>query len=163
MHNNNYQVSIQQGVLMQLSQQSLESPPSPTRDLINNSFPHENHPYRTLEREINDLARSDDVVLEIVSGNSPYSSQELEGFIGTVHGIGAANMATVTNASIDIAFSRGLIHHVGSIDCYYSTLFRILRPSGVYVFLTPNYWGFEQIMSRVIPKHLKYRLMDPTW
>lgn len=145
---------------MQLSQDPLRNRPPTNREPINSWFPDENHPCRILERSINDVAKSDDLVLEIGCKYSDPPIPELKGLVGSVSSIDVADIADVTNASINIAFSRCVIQHVSDTDRYYSELFRALRPGGVYLFLTPNFWGYESMMSRIIPSRTDQPIKD---
>ena len=135
---------------MQLSNDSLGDPSSTMSALINSWFPDESHPCCKFARSISDMARSDDAVLEISSGSSSASFRKLPGFVGAVRGVDITNMASLANASIDIAFCRYMVQPAGAINRYYSEVFRTLRPGGIYVFLTPNFWGYEQMISRFI-------------
>ena len=135
---------------MQLSNDSLESPSSTRPALINSWFPDESHPCCRFERSISDMARSDDAVLEISSGSSSASFCKLPSFVGAVRGVDMTNMASLANASIDIAFCRYMVQPAGAMNRYYSEVFRTLRPGGIYVFLAPHYWGYKQMISRFI-------------
>jgi ubiquinone/menaquinone biosynthesis C-methylase UbiE len=53
--------------------------------------------------------------------------------------------------SFDLVFSRYVLEHVGNPAELLHEVYRILRPGGMFVFLTPNKWHYVAIASRCTP------------
>jgi SAM-dependent methyltransferase len=153
---------------MHSSKTFLGRQPPNVQDLINSWFPPASHPYRSLERQVQDLIKPDDVVLEIGCGRTAPLLRKFKGTAGTLMGIDlvdftiddpdiqllnndVADMKDIADGCIDFAFSRSVIEHVSDIDRCYAEIYRILKPGGTYLFLTPNFWDYGSLISYLTP------------
>lgn len=157
----------------------LEGRPPIVQDLIASWFPPASHPYRILERRVQDHAGPDDIVLEIGCGRTAPLLRKLKGMVGALKGIDlvdftiddpdiqllnndVADMKDIADASIDFAFSRSVMEHVGNINHCYAELYRILKPGGIYLFLTPNFWDYGALISYLVPNRFHQTIVGRT-
>ena len=162
---------------MRQPQTALGSRQLDVQELINDWFPPAGHPYRILERQVLDHAGSDDVVLEIGCGRTAPLLRKLKGTIGSLRGVDlvdftiddpdielinndVADMKDIADADVDFAFSRSVMEHVGNIDRCYAELYRILKPGGIYLFLTPNFWDYGSLISCLIPNRFHQQIVS---
>lgn len=161
---------------MQLSQESLGSYAPDVRGHINTWFPFKNHPHHVLEHCINNIIKHDDTVLEIGCGRFAPLLRRLKGTVKALRGIDlvdfavddpdiqllnedVTNMEGIANHSIDVAYSQHVMEHISDIDLCYSELFRTLKPGGLYVFVTPNYWISSSSISHMLPDRWRRTIM----
>ena len=136
--------------------------------IIDKHLPAHRHPFRSFEDELTKEIRPTDIVLEIGCGRTApllvkFKARaqkligiELEPFVITDRDLHLLNcsvsaMPGVPNASVDIAYSRGVMEHVADIDGAYAEISRVLRPGGVYHFLTPNLWDYSTLIANIVP------------
>lgn len=55
------------------------------------------------------------------------------------------------DAEFDVVFSRYVLEHVSNPSKFLSEVYRVLKPGGSFVFLTPNKWHYAAIASRCTP------------
>lgn len=147
--------------------------------LIDRYFPASSHPYRILEREIEKHLHPGAVVLEIGCGRSapvlsmfrnrgakligidvvPFDLKDPE--IGLVS-CSVTSMTPIESESISVAFSRSVMEHVEDVNQAYSEIKRVLKPGGVYIFLTPNFWDYGSLLSSVVPNFLHGKIVKLT-
>jgi SAM-dependent methyltransferase len=164
------------GVFMHTADKSWRPRPASVQDLINSWFPPATHPYRILERSLLAHAGPNDIVLEIGCGRSAPLLKTLRGRVGSLIGIDLvdftieepdirlfnndiADMKDIADGSVDFAFSRSVMEHVREIDRCYAELHRILKPGGLYVFLTPNFWDYGSLISHFTPNRFHQRIV----
>ncbi len=61
------------------------------------------------------------------------------------------------DASFDLVVAKWVIEHLEKPEQDFSECFRVLKPGGFFIFLTPNAWGPFTWLSRVVPHPLKQR------
>ena len=66
----------------------------------------------------------------------------------------------IEDAVADIVLSRYVLEHVQDPDSFLREVRRILKPQGVFIFLTPNFWTPVMLASHAIPHRLKKPLVD---
>lgn len=127
----------------------------------------QDHPYRIFEREVERLLRSEHTLLDAGCGRE---APVLSGFRGRARrliGVDLVQFQAVkegvellnsdlgniplAEASVDLVMSRSVMEHVGDPASVYCEIFRILKPRGHFVFLTPNFWDYASIIATVIP------------
>lgn len=134
-------------------------------------FPAESHPYRKLEAAIDAsvaAAGSDCTVLDIGCGRGAPMLARYRGRAGKLIGIdvidftaeaddldlrahSVSDMASIPDASIDVAYSRAVMEHIEDADGAWREISRVLKPGGVHIFLTPNLWDYGSIVSFLVP------------
>ncbi len=65
-----------------------------------------------------------------------------------------------TNKSFDLITANMVFEHLRDPEIQLSEIYRILKPGGVLIFHTPNILGYTTIMSRILPKFLKSKLIN---
>jgi len=146
---------------------------------INYFFPPETHPYRALERAIDAAVGSDSVVLDVGCGHGAPNLQRLKGRAGRLYGIdlvdfdaqsddmvllneSISDLKSFADNSIDLAYSRSVMEHVADIENAYKELYRVLRPGGIYVFLTPNRYDYASIIATLVPNRFHAKVVKLT-
>lgn len=54
--------------------------------------------------------------------------------------------------TFDVVFSRYVLEHVGNPSEFLGEIWRVLRPGGSFLFLTPNKWHYVSMASSLTPK-----------
>ncbi|MGD9507056.1 MAG: class I SAM-dependent methyltransferase [Geminicoccaceae bacterium] len=146
----------------------MPTPFSPVQNQINAYFPPSTHPYRLFECSIHRLVDRHTNVLDIGCGRTAPVLRTLIGKAGRLQGIDCVDfaleqpglelirnsfeqMGDIDDNSVDLAYSRSVMEHVQDVDRAFSELYRVLKPGGVYLFLTPNAWDYATILSRAVP------------
>jgi SAM-dependent methyltransferase len=144
--------------------------------IIDREFPSHTHPYRILERTILEYIGPDAAVLDIGCGRQAPNLMKLKGRARTLIGIdtvdfevsapdlallneSAFDMTSIASGTVDVAYSRSVMEHLDTVDAAYAEIHRVLKPSGKYIFLTPNFWDYTSLISYVIPNFLHGKLM----
>ena len=61
--------------------------------------------------------------------------------------------------AFDLVTANMVMEHLDSPDVQYREVFRILKPGGLFVFHTPNAYGYTTISARMIPEAMKAGLI----
>jgi SAM-dependent methyltransferase len=143
-----------------------------TEKLRRRYFGDSPHPYRTLEQELARRIRPDDVLLDAGCGRDAEILSRFTSNVKTAIGIDVVTFVPgnrsqkirLVNAdleqialrreSVDCAISRSVLEHVKNPSQVYNELYRILKPGGRFIFLTPNLWDYGAIASKLIPNSL---------
>ena len=152
---------------------------TPVEDQHRAWFPSENHPNQLLEAEVNRRVRADSAVLDIGCGRTAPNLRKLIGKAGELYGIDVIDftvadpditllkndigaMADIPDASIDIAYSRAVMEHIDNPDAAFAELARVLKPGGVYIFVTPSVYDYGSIIARIVPNRFHARIVAAT-
>lgn len=136
--------------------------------LIDRHFPPPTHPYRIFERTIVDHLESSHTVLDIGCGRRAPNLMKLKGRAKSLIGLdmvdfeiedpelvllsgSACQMSSIERDSIDLAYSRSVMEHIDDVGSAFSEIFRVLRPDGRYIFLTPNFWDYASLIAYAVP------------
>lgn len=143
-------------------------PWSPVQEQINRFFPPAGHPYRTLEKKIEQYLPQNASILDIGCGRTAPNLQRLKGRADRLTGIDlvefsvqdedielfnsdVCEMSPISKESIDLAYSRSVMEHLQFADLAYAEIFRVLKDGGLYIFLTPNIYDYAAIISALTP------------
>ena len=66
----------------------------------------------------------------------------------------------VEDETVDIVLSRHVLEHIGSPVIFFRELARVIKPSGRFVFMTPNQWSPFVVASRLLPYRLKRTITE---
>lgn len=72
---------------------------------------------------------------------------------------GVINALPFREGAFDLVTANMVVEHLDSPDVQYREIFRTLKPGGVFIFHTPNAYGYTTISARVIPEGLKASLI----
>ncbi|MFT4582898.1 MAG: SAM-dependent methyltransferase [Gammaproteobacteria bacterium] len=152
------------------------TPFSPIQDQINQYFPPATHPYRLLERVVEERLTPTSAVLDIGCGREAPVLAAMRGKAGRLCGIDlveftysgddielypndVGNIESLADNSIDLAYSRSVMEHVPDAQAAFSEIGRVLKPSAQYVFLTPNKYDYVSIIANIVPNKYHGRIV----
>ena len=144
--------------------------------IIDRHFPSRTHPYRIFEETIVHHLQPSYTVLDIGCGRRAPSLVKLKGRAKSLIGLDMVDfeikepdlvlltgsiceMNGIGPNSIDLAYSRSVMEHIEDAESAFSEIFRILKPKGRYIFLTPNFWDYASLMAYVIPNRLHAKIV----
>jgi ubiquinone/menaquinone biosynthesis C-methylase UbiE len=142
----------------------------PAEPLISRFFPHESHPYRRLERTVIAHCTPQTVLLDAGCGRSAERLIRLSKHAGRSIGVDIVHFTPeaarnvnielvqagleslpLQDASIDLAYSVSVMEHLREPEAVYREIYRVLRPGGRFLFLTPNFWDYASLAAKIIP------------
>ena len=140
-------------------------------------FPSETHPNQILEAEVEARVRPDSAVLDIGCGRTAPNLRKLIGKAKTLYGIDVIDFTTehpemalfkndvgamtdIPDESIDIAYSRAVMEHIDNPDEAFAELARVLKPGGVYIFVTPSVYDYGSIIARIVPNRFHGKIVN---
>lgn len=143
---------------------------------IDHFFPNDSHPYRILDRRVAAEAGPDRRILEIGCGRTAPCLVKLRGKAAALYGIDlvdfavesddlvlskedVADMGSIPSGHIDVAYSRSVMEHVEQVEAAYREIFRVLKPGGKYIFLTPNRYDYASIIASLVPNRFHSRIV----
>jgi SAM-dependent methyltransferase len=68
----------------------------------------------------------------------------------------------VESGSVDIVISRAVMEHLRDPLAVYREFYRVLRPGGTLIFLTPNLWDYASLIAKVVPNRLHPAIVAKT-
>ncbi len=127
---------------------------------------YEEHPYRLLERRLQQLAKPGMTILDAGCGHTAPNLQMLRASGAKLIGVdlvpldpqegmelivGDLGHIPLTDGSVDLMYSRSVMEHVVDPDAVYGEAARLLKPGGRWIFLTANRWDYVSLVSRLTP------------
>ena len=127
------------------------------------------HPYRTLEREVERHLRRDHVLLDAGCGRGAPVLLKFRDQARRLIGVDVvdfdelpgvellkADLAGIplAPASVDLVMSRSVMEHVIDPQAVYREIFRVLKPGGCFIFLTANLWDYASLIAKLVPNRL---------
>ena len=141
-------------------------------------FRQEDHPYRIFEREIDALLRPEHVLLDAGCGRTApvlakYKGRaarligaDLVDFDASVEGteLYKCDLADLPldSASVDVITARSVMEHVTDPHAVYREMHRVLKPSGVFLFLTGNLWDYATLVAMLVPNRFHPWIVSKT-
>ena len=149
---------------------------SPVSEQMSASFPPEAHPYRHLERCIEKHLFTGAAVLDIGCGRTAPNLTSLLDRGMVLYGVDLVDcsvtderlhlfkndvcaMIDIPSGSIDIAYSRAVMEHIADPVSAYREIHRVLKPGGVYIFLTPSIYDYGSIIATLVPNRLHPKIV----
>jgi SAM-dependent methyltransferase len=133
-------------------------------------FGNDEHPYRTLELEVGRSLRPEHALLDAGCGRGApvlikYRGKarrligvDLVEFDAPVDGVELLNndlgRIDIEDAAVDIVMCRSVMEHIENPDAVYREIYRILKPGGLFIFLTANLWDYAALIAKVVPNRL---------
>jgi SAM-dependent methyltransferase len=135
--------------------------------LLERYFDDQDHPYRILEREVAARLRPDHALLDAGCGRTAPvlasyrgKAQRLIGvdlvdFEGAAPGLELINSdlgrIPIDDGCIDVVMCRSVMEHIERPAEVYAEMFRVLKPGGVFIFLTANLWDYTALIAKAVP------------
>jgi SAM-dependent methyltransferase len=135
--------------------------------LLERYFGSDEHPYRTLELEVARHLQREHVLLDAGCGRGApvllkYRGRarrligvDLVEFEAPVNGVELLNndlgRIAIGNGTVDIIMCRSVMEHIENPDAVYREMFRILKPGGLFIFLTANLGDYAALVAKVVP------------
>lgn len=131
-----------------------------------------------LTKLVDENVRNGATVLDAGCGHGNYVIDELRKRFGRCVGIDASHEATTKNscldevvignleampfaeASFDLVVSLWVLEHVSRPDAVFQEIHRVLKPGGIFAFVTPNRASALILLRRLMPKHLAEKLVE---
>jgi SAM-dependent methyltransferase len=144
--------------------------------IIDRHFPSRTHPYRLFEQTIIHHLEPSYTVLDLGCGRKAPILTKLKGRAKLLIGLdmvdfeieepdlilltgSACEMRGIERNSIDLAYSRSVMEHIEDTETAFSEIFRVLKPAGRYIFLTPNFWDYASLIAYLMPIRLHAKIV----
>jgi len=130
-------------------------------------FGHLEHPYRTLEREVERRLRPEYTLLDAGCGRTAPLLVKFRGkarrlvgvdlveFDRSIAGIellhNDVGRIALEDTCVDLVMSRSVLEHLEKPHEVYAEIGRVLKPGGHFIFLTANFWDYASLVARLIP------------
>jgi len=156
----------------------LVTPFSSVEEQMERLFPPETHPFRHLERAIEQWLSPTSNILDVGCGRRApvlrrfvgraaklygvdvveFSNPAPEGLILLNHDV--CQMDEIQDGIIDLAYSKAVMEHVAEPVRACVEINRILKPGGVYIFITPSIYDYGSIIASVVPNSLHPKIVN---
>jgi ubiquinone/menaquinone biosynthesis C-methylase UbiE len=138
------------------------------------------HPYRIYESKISDLLKPNSVILDAGCGRCFPTLRKFAGVSKHLFGLDIcgfdggykshmvnlinANLTEVAfkNGTFDLVISRSVLEHIENPTKVCEEIYRVLKPGGQYIFLTPNLFDYGTILARIIPNRFHPKIVRVT-
>lgn len=138
------------------------------------------HPYRMYEKTIRDFLRPESVILDAGCGREASGLRKLNAFTRLAVGVDLCELSAIEansniklirgdlldlslkNESVDIVTSRSVLEHIKNPESVYGEIYRVLKPGGYFIFLTPNLFDYGSLLSLLVPNRLHPSLVRIT-
>jgi len=128
------------------------------------------HPYRLFENEVRRHLLPEPTLLDAGCGRTAPVLRTFNGSARRLIGIDLVEFrhdvpgvelhrtdlgrTGLESDSIDVVMSRSVMEHVADPASVYAEMYRVLRPGGHFIFLTPNLWDYASIIAKLVPNRL---------
>lgn len=150
---------------------------TPVEDQRRAWFPSEDHPNQILEAAVEARVNPHSAVLDIGCGRTAPNLSKLVGRAGALYGIDVidftvdhpemrlfkndvGDMRDIPDNAIDIAYSRAVMEHIDNPDEAFAQIARVLKPGGVYIFVTPSIYDYGSIIARIVPNRFHGKIVN---
>ncbi len=140
-------------------------------------FPAETHPNQVLLAEVERRLKPTSTVLDIGCGRTAPMLTALRGKARALVGIdlvdftaketdldlyqnNIGDMRDIADSSIDIAYSRAVMEHINNPDEAFAEIARVLKPQGVYIFVTPSIHDYGTLIARLVPNRFHGKIVS---
>jgi ubiquinone/menaquinone biosynthesis C-methylase UbiE len=134
---------------------------------LKDRFFGENHPYSHFETEVDALINPASTLLDAGCGRTAPVLRKYRGRAGRLIGVDVVDFRDsvdgielhrsdlgampLDDACVDVAMARSVMEHVNDPARVYAEMYRVLKPGGHFVFLTPNLWDYGSLIAKAIP------------
>jgi SAM-dependent methyltransferase len=130
-------------------------------------FPSTDHPYQIFARTIDARVVPDTTMLDAGCGRTAPLLRNYLGRAKRLIGVDVGEFAEVPSGiellrtelshinlpsnSVDLVVSRSVMEHLAQPEEVYAEIYRLLKPGGRFILLTPNFWDYGSLVARVVP------------
>ena len=130
-------------------------------------FGSDEHPYRALEREVDAWLHPTSTLLDAGCGYTAPVLTKYRNKAGRLIGVDVvafdtavagvelinSNLARIPieDACVDIVMCRSVMEHIEDPAAVYREIHRVLKPGGVFIFLTANLWDYASLVAKLVP------------
>jgi SAM-dependent methyltransferase len=143
-------------------------------------YGNNDHPYRVYETTVKKHLNSHSVLLDAGCGREAGVLRKLIPFCEMSIGIDISSLSkqsrnepihfivsdlenkALRDESIDIVVSRSVLEHIEDPLRVYQEIYRVLRPQGYFIFLTPNSYDYASLFARLIPNRFHAKIVRIT-
>jgi ubiquinone/menaquinone biosynthesis C-methylase UbiE len=138
----------------------------------------EDHPYRIFEQEVQRHLRPDHTLLDAGCGRTAPVLAKYKGKASRLIGVELVDFDTavqglelyksdlgaipIQDNCVDVMMARSVMEHVTDPAQVYGEAYRVLKPGGVFVFLTANLWDYASIIAKLIPNRFHPWIVSKT-
>jgi SAM-dependent methyltransferase len=130
------------------------------------------HPYRMYEKTIRDYLKPESVILDAGCGREASVLRKLNVSTRLAVGVDLCELPAMEphsnvklirgdvvdlglkSKSVDIVASRSVLEHIKEPEFVYREVYRVLKPGGHFIFLTPNLFDYGSLLSLMVPNRL---------
>jgi SAM-dependent methyltransferase len=138
------------------------------------------HPYRSFEKRIVSLIQPQYVVVDAGCGRYGETIRSISQYARIAIGLDLSAFSSdlvnspvrllrndltniaLADKSVDLVFSRSVFEHLRDPGRVYREIGRILKPTGLLVFLTSNIWDYASVLARIIPNRYHAAILAAT-
>ena len=127
----------------------------------------EEHPYRVFQAEVAKHLLPGATLLDAGCGRTAPVLERFRGRAARLIGIDLVDFRSdatdlelyrcdlasmpVESNSVDVVMARSVMEHVTHPRQVYSEVYRVLRPGGIFIFLTANLWDYASVVAKLVP------------
>lgn len=135
--------------------------------LLERYYGNDEHPYRTLELEVEQQVRPEHTLLDAGCGRTAPVLRKYRGRVRRLIGVDLVEFDTqvdgiellnndlgriaLEDGSVDIVMCRSVMEHVEDPRAVHSEIYRILKPGGRFIYLTANLWDYAALIAKIVP------------
>jgi SAM-dependent methyltransferase len=127
------------------------------------------HPYRIFQNTIKQFLNPGAVVLDAGCGRDASVLTRLDGHAKLAVGVDTSAVSRITgcaniklirgdlahlslkNETVDVTVSRSVLEHIREPEFVYEEVYRVLKPGGHFISLTPNLFDYGSLLSLIVP------------
>ena len=145
---------------------------------LKDKFFRQDHPYAVFEREVRRLLKPEHTLLDAGCGRTAPVLAKYRGGARRLIGIDMVefesgidglelhrcNLGSIPlqDDCVDIIMARSVMEHVTDPARVYAEMYRVLKPGGIFIFLTANLWDYASIIAKIVPNALHPWIVSKT-
>jgi SAM-dependent methyltransferase len=146
--------------------------------LLRRYYPAEEDAYRLFEEEIAVHLKADRTLLDAGCGRTAPVLTLFASKVAKPIGVDLVKFSTelrpsrvtllncnladlpLRSESVDVVISRSVVEHLADPAAVQREFFRVLKPGGRFIFITPNVWSYPVAIARLVPNYFHAAVVD---